>query len=140
MLVSALGTHPRLNADNVTVVLKCADGSQGIVNYFANGHKSYPKERVEIYAQGRVLVIDNFRKLEGYGFKGGAAALRGRQDKGHKAQFEAYLAFLRGGGTPPVPFEGVVNTTLATFAAVKAFGTGSKITVQNYMGTVPEPA
>ncbi len=97
VLASALGTHPALNSDNVTVVLKCADGSQGVVNYFANGHKSYPKERIEIYAQGRVLVLDNFRKLEGYGFKGGAAALRGRQDKGHKAQFEAYLAFLRGG-------------------------------------------
>jgi predicted dehydrogenase/threonine dehydrogenase-like Zn-dependent dehydrogenase len=140
VLASALGTHPARNADNVTVLLKCADGSQGVVNYFANGHKSYPKERVEIYAQGRVLVIDNFRRLEGYGFKSGAAAMRGRQDKGHKAQFEAYLAFLRGGGAPPVPFEGTVNTTLATFAAVKAFGTGGKITVENYMGTVPERA
>jgi len=140
VLASALGTHPAPNSDNVTVVLKCADGSQGVVNYFANGHKSYPKERIEIYAQGRVLVVDNFRKLEGYGFKGGAAAMRGRQDKGHKAQFEAYLAFLRGGGAPPVPFDAVVNTTLATFAAVKAFGTGAKITVENYIGTVPERA
>ncbi len=140
VLASALGTHPALNSDNVTVVLKCADGSQGVVNYFANGHKSYPKERIEIYAQGRVLVVDNFRKLEAYGFKGGAAAMRGRQDKGHKAQFEAYLAFLRGGGPPPVPFEAVVNTTMATFAAVKAFGSGGKITVENYMGTVPERA
>jgi hypothetical protein len=85
-------------------------------------------------------VIDNVRKLEGYGFKGRAAALRGRQDKGHKAQFEAYLAFLRGGGAPPVSFEGVVNTTLATFAAVKAFGTGGKIRVENYIPAGPELA
>ena len=137
---SALGTHPALNADNVTVVLKCADGSQGVVNYFANGHKSYPKERIEIYSQGRVLVVDNFRKLEGYGFKGGATALRGRQDKGHKAQFEAYLSFLRQGGAPTVPFEGVVNTTLATFATVKAFGTGGKVVVENYIPTALELA
>jgi predicted dehydrogenase/threonine dehydrogenase-like Zn-dependent dehydrogenase len=117
---SALGIHPAQNADNVSILLKCANGSQGVVNYFANGHKSYAKERLEVYSQGRVLVLDNFRKLEGYGFKG-FSSVSGRQDKGHQAQFEQYFAFLRNGGQPPIPFAEIVNTTRAAFAAVESF-------------------
>jgi predicted dehydrogenase len=140
VMASALGTHPARSSDNVSMLLKCADGSQGVVNYFSNGHKSYPKERIEIYSQGRVLVVDNFRKLEAYGFRSGAAAMRGKQDKGHKAQFEAYLTFLKKGGAPPIPFEQILNTTLATFAAVKAFESGEKITLNNIVPPPPELA
>jgi predicted dehydrogenase len=140
VMASALGTHPARSSDNVSVLLKCVDGSQGVVNYFSNGHKSYPKERIEIYSQGRVLVVDNFRKLEAYGFRGGASAMRGKQDKGHKAQFESYLTFLKKGGVPPIPFEQILNTTQATFAAVKAFELGEKITLNNIVPPSPELA
>jgi len=128
VMASAMGTHPAQNADNVSILLKCRNGSQGVVNYFANGHKSYAKERVELYSQGRVLVLDNFRKLEGYGFKGFSSA-SGRQDKGHQAQFEQYLSFLKNGGVPPIPFEQIVNSTQATFAAVRSLGSGEQIII-----------
>ncbi len=117
---SAMGTHPVQGADNVSILLKCQNGSQGVVNYFANGHKSYSKERMEIYSQGRVLILDNFRKLEGFGFKGFSSA-SSQQDKGHKMQFEQYIQFLKTGGMPPIGFMEIVNSTEASFAAIESF-------------------
>ncbi len=134
---SAMGTHPAQNADNVAITLKCHNGSLGTVNYFANGHKGYSKERIEVYSQGRVLVLDNFRKLEGYGFKGFSSA-SGRQDKGHQAQFEYYLQFLKAGGQPPIGFEEIVNSTQATFAAVASLASGEKIDLAGF-GTLAVP-
>ncbi len=128
---SAMGTHPAQNADNVAITLKCHNGSLGTVNYFANGHKGYSKERIEIYSQGRVLVLDNFRRLEGYGFKG-FSSVSGRQDKGHQAQFEYYLQFLKAGGQPPIGFEEIVNSTQATFAAVASLASGERIDLAGF--------
>jgi predicted dehydrogenase/threonine dehydrogenase-like Zn-dependent dehydrogenase len=123
---SALGSHPAENSDNVSILLKCKNGSQGVVNYFSNGHKSYSKERVEIYAQGRVLILDNFRKMEGYGFKG-FSVMKGTQDKGHRTQFEQYTHFIQQGGAPPIHFAQIINSTQAAFAAVQSFLTGERI-------------
>lgn len=135
---SAMGTHPAQNADNVSITLKCHNGSLGTVNYFANGHKGYSKERIEMYSQGRVLVLDNFRRLEGYGFKGFSSA-SGRQDKGHQAQFEYYLQFLKAGGQPPISFEEIVNSTQATFAAVRSLASGYRIDLAGFGSlTVPD--
>ncbi|MDJ1504332.1 Gfo/Idh/MocA family oxidoreductase [Xanthocytophaga agilis] len=125
VFASALGTSPSQNTDNTSITLKCLNGSQGVVNYFANGNKSYSKERIEIYSQGRVLILDNFRKLEGYGFKGFSSA-SGKQDKGHAAQFEQYIRFLKEGGTQPIGFQEIVNSTQATFAALKSLQSGEK--------------
>ncbi|HID74687.1 MAG TPA: dehydrogenase, partial [Planctomycetaceae bacterium] len=41
--------------DTVSVTLRMADGSLGQINYFANGSKRYPKERLEVFCDGRVL-------------------------------------------------------------------------------------
>ncbi|MDJ1484964.1 bi-domain-containing oxidoreductase [Cytophagaceae bacterium YF14B1] len=125
VFASALGTSPSQNTDNTSITLKCHNGSQGVVNYFANGHKSYSKERIEIYSQGRVLILDNFRKLEGYGFKGFSSA-SGKQDKGHAVQFEQYIRFLKEGGVQPIDFQEIVNSTQATFAALKSLQRGEK--------------
>jgi hypothetical protein len=78
---------------------------------------------------GRVLIVDNFRKLEGYGFKG-FSSQSGKQDKGHKNQFEAYTAFLQNGGEPIIPFTQIINSTKATFAAVEAFVSGQRIDIE----------
>ncbi len=126
VMANALGTQPAQQADNVSILLKCANGSHGVVNYFSNGHKSYPKERIEVYSQGRVLVLDNFRKLEGFGFKG-FSTMRGGQDKGHQAQFAQYLEALKTGTPPPISFDQIVNTTAASFAAIKSFLSGEKV-------------
>ena len=54
--------------DKVTFTLGFADGSFGTVHYLANGNKSFPKERLEVFCADRVLQLDNFRKLTGFGW------------------------------------------------------------------------
>ena len=105
--------------DKMTITLTMADGSHGTVHYFANGHRSFPKERVEIFCEGRILQIDNFRRLRGYGVSS-RRRLFSRQDKGHAAECAAFLRAVREGGPSPIPLDDLVNTTRATFAAVQS--------------------
>jgi predicted dehydrogenase/threonine dehydrogenase-like Zn-dependent dehydrogenase len=123
VIANALTKNPSETSDNVSILIKYKNGSQAVVNYLSNGHKSYSKERVEIYNQGRVLIIDNFRKMNGYGFKN-FSSMSSTQDKGHKNQFAKYLEFLRKGGEPIISFNEIVNTTKATFAAVRSIKSG----------------
>ena len=121
--MNALGKNPAENTDNASILVKFENGSNGVVNYFANGHKSYSKERVELYSQGRTLIMDNFRKTEGYGFKG-FSKLKTSQDKGHRYQFTKLIEALKNGGDPLIPFEDIVNVTLASLAAIESLKTG----------------
>jgi len=107
--------------DTVTITLRFEDGSAGTVHYWANGTKKYPKERLEVFGGGKILVLDNFRKLKGYGWRG-FEAMRSwiSQDKGHAAEIEAYLHRIRKGGNPLIPFEELVETTEACFRAVES--------------------
>lgn len=118
----ALGSDPNCTTDNASIHLKYKNGSLGIINYFANGNKSYPKERVEIFYQGKNIVIDNFRKTYAYGFESsfriGNRVLKTKQDKGHKEQFDKLHNSWAKGLTPIIPFESIINTTKASFAAI----------------------
>jgi predicted dehydrogenase len=64
-----MGRHPTETTDSASLLLRYENGATGVVNYFANGSKAYAKERVEVYSQERTLVLDNFRKLTGYGLR-----------------------------------------------------------------------
>ena len=120
--MQAMGTDPEENTDNASIHLKYKNGSLGVINYFANGHKSYSKERVELYYQGKNLIMDNFRRLDGYGIGGGFTSkiLKTKQDKGHHKQFELLTKRWKEGGEPLIPFAEIVNTTRATFAAIES--------------------
>ena len=95
------------------------DGSIGAVHYLANGPKAYPKERVEIFSEGRVLVIDNWRQLRAYGW-GGVPRMKMRQDKGHQAEVAGFLDRVANGGAPLIPFGDLDMVTMASFAAVRS--------------------
>ena len=126
--MSALGKTPTEQTDNSIITLKFQNGSQGVINYFSNGSKSYQKERVEIYSQGRTLILDNFRKLEGFGFKG-FSTMRGTLDKGHKSQFNELITQVKSGGESIIPFEEIYNTTKASLAAIKSMQEGGWIKI-----------
>lgn len=115
--MNSLGVAPHENTDNVSIVLRYANGSNAVINYFANGSKTYSKERVEVHSQERSLIMDNWRKLEGYGFKGFSHA-KAKQDKGHAEQFRLLLERVTTGGEPLIPFDEIINTTKASFAAI----------------------
>ena len=52
--MNALGENPQENTDNVSILLKYENGTNAVINYFANGSKSYAKERVEVFSQEKV--------------------------------------------------------------------------------------
>lgn len=122
VMMIALGNHPESNTDNASIMLKYANGSTGIINYFATGSKSYPKERIEIFSQGKNILIDNFRKVEFYGFKRGN--MKKTQDKGHKEQFRRWLQSVKQGGDAIIPFEEIYNTSRAVILAVESLKEG----------------
>ncbi|MEP0481190.1 MAG: Gfo/Idh/MocA family oxidoreductase, partial [Nonlabens sp.] len=117
--MNAMGVNPEESTDNATLLLKYENGSTGVINYFANGSKAYSKERVEIYSQERTLVLDNWRKLKAYGFKG-FSGLKTKMDKGHKAQFEQVVNHINNGGDSLIEMDSLVNTTRASFAAIES--------------------
>lgn len=115
-----MGAGTATREDKMSITLGFEDGSVGTVNYFANGSKAYPKELLEVFTQGRVLHLDNFRKLTGYGFKGFSRFKTARQDKGHEREFVLFAERVARGGAPLIPLAEIVNVTLASFAAMTA--------------------
>lgn len=126
IVMSALGVSPSENTDNAIITLHFANGAQGVINYFSNGSKEYSKERIEIYSQGRTLIIDNFRKMIGYGFKG-FSSMTNTIDKGHKTQFQLLINQIKNGNNAIIPFEEITNTTRASFAALRSLKEGTWI-------------
>jgi predicted dehydrogenase/threonine dehydrogenase-like Zn-dependent dehydrogenase len=100
--------------DTLSVTFNFADGSLGTIHYFANGNKAFPKERLEIFGNGRVLQLDNFRRLRGFGWPGFKKMNLWRQDKGHAAEIEAFIAAVRNAGPSPIPFEETEEITRTT--------------------------
>ncbi|WP_417558996.1 bi-domain-containing oxidoreductase [Mesoflavibacter zeaxanthinifaciens] len=117
--MNAMGVNPQENTDNASILLEYENGSTGVINYFSNGSKSYSKERVEVYSQERTLVMDNFRVTSGFGFKG-FSKLKTKLDKGHKNQFNELITGIKKGDQPLIPFDEIINTTRASFAAVES--------------------
>jgi len=99
----------RADADTASLQFGLADGSIGTVHYLANGSKAFPTERVEVFAGGRVLQLDNFRVLRGFGWPGFRYMRLWRQDKGHKACAKAFIEAIENGGPGPIPLEELIE-------------------------------
>lgn len=93
------------NRDTASINLGFADGSIGTIHYFANGNRGFSKERVEIFQQGQVLVLDNFRKLTGIGWRGFKKQNLWRQDKGQWQSPRAFVEAAMSGGAKPIPLD-----------------------------------
>ena len=123
VVMNAMGQNSANNTDNASILLKYKNGSTGVINYFANGNKGYSKERIEVYSQGKTLIIDNFKKSEYFGTK--SSGMSRSQDKGHSEQFKLFLERLKNGGEAIIPIEEIINTTKASLAAVESLQTKS---------------
>lgn len=126
VLMNALGENPEENTDNATIILRYANGSNAVINYFANGSKSYAKERIEVFSQQKVLILDNWRKLTGFGVNG-FSKMSGTMDKGQKNQFALLNDRIVNGGESLIPFKSILNTTKASLAAIESLKTHSWI-------------
>jgi predicted dehydrogenase/threonine dehydrogenase-like Zn-dependent dehydrogenase len=103
--------------DKASISLAFADGSTGVIHYLANGHKSFPKERLEIFAGGRILQLDNFRSLRGWGWKGFSKLGSLRQDKGQTACAKAFVDAVQAGGPSPIPLPELLEVSRVTIEA-----------------------
>jgi predicted dehydrogenase/threonine dehydrogenase-like Zn-dependent dehydrogenase len=115
---------PRITDDQCFISLRHANGSLSSVAYLAGGDRAYPKERVEVFGGGRVAVIEDFRRLE-TSASGRRATRRFRgQDKGHRAEIEAFARALAEGEEPPIPWEQLRAVSLASILAVRSLREG----------------
>jgi predicted dehydrogenase/threonine dehydrogenase-like Zn-dependent dehydrogenase len=127
---AALPDGGRYREDNVVLSFTFPDGSLGTISYLANGDKVFPKERLEVFAGGRVAVLDDFRNLEMiYNGKRTRQSSPLKQDKGHRAEWDVFAAAVTTGGLPPIPYKHLFGVTRATFAAVESLHTGETVRV-----------
>ncbi len=131
LLASGLPNSGRYADDNLHLSLAFPDGSLASIEYLSGGDRAYSKERVEAFGGGRVAVLEDFRRLELV--SGGRRRVKRswlRQDKGHRAIWEAFVTAIRTGGPPPIPYEQLAATTRASFAAVEALRSGEKVDLE----------
>jgi predicted dehydrogenase len=107
-----------VSEDKMSIILKFENGSIATINYFANGSKLYPKERIEVFGGEKVFVIDNFKSLKSFGAKTKLSTIK--QDKGHQNEVNAFIRSVKEATAAPIPFEELVEVTLASFAAVES--------------------
>lgn len=121
----ALPDGGKYHQDNVTMSFTFPDGSLGVVDYLANGDKSLPKERVEVFCGGKVALLDDFRRLE-LVQNGRRRVFKGVQDKGWHNEWQAFVDAIHQ-GKPPIPYEHLFGVTRATFAVIEAIQRGEPV-------------
>lgn len=106
-----------ISEDKAVITLGFADGSFGTINYFANGASDFPKERVEVFCSGRVLHLDNFRQLRGYGWSGFHKMGGWSQNKGQEACVATFLDTISKGKASPIPAAEIFEVARTTIQA-----------------------
>jgi len=127
----ALPDHGRYSRDNLIVSLEFENGSLGTLVYAANGSRGFGKEYLEVFGGGLSARLDDYRTLE---IRGGSRRLkrtaRLRRDKGHRPEWQAFVAHLKGEGPPPISFADIVCSTRAVLAAQSSLETGSPVEME----------
>jgi predicted dehydrogenase/threonine dehydrogenase-like Zn-dependent dehydrogenase len=107
-------------SDKSTITLRFADGSVGTVHYFANGDKGFPKERLEVFCNGRILQLDNFRKLRGWGWHRFSKMNLWRQDKGQVACAKAFVDAVKNGTHSPISLDEIIEVCRTSIEVQRA--------------------
>ncbi len=127
----ALPDSGRYSQDNLLMTIEFADGSIGTVTYVANGDKGFGKEFLEVFGGGLSASLDDYRTLFiRHGGKSIRQTARLRQDKGHKAEWQAFAAHITSGGAAPIAFDEIVHSMRLTFAARRSLQTGEPVIIE----------
>ncbi len=100
--------------DKAAITLGFEDGSFGTIHYLANGGASFPKERIEVFAAGRTLQLNNFLKLRGFNWPGFKKQNLRRQDKGQTTCASAFIKAVETGGPTPISAEELFEVAKVT--------------------------
>lgn len=127
--VSAFATNDA-NAlmDTVNINLMFENGSIASVSYLSNGNKNVPKERIEVFCDGTVYEIDDFKKMKTYGNKISDKKLNG-QDKGHSNELSAFIDSVKEGKEMPISFKDIYLSSLVTLKAIESIKTNRTIPI-----------
>jgi threonine dehydrogenase-like Zn-dependent dehydrogenase/predicted dehydrogenase len=106
--------------DTLTITLTFDDGSIGSINYFANGSKSFPKETLDIFCNGKILSLDNYRKLHGYGWSNFKKMNLWRQDKGQLECVKAFMNSVQSNREAPISFNEIIEIAKITIEIANA--------------------
>ncbi|MDB4691613.1 dehydrogenase, partial [Verrucomicrobia bacterium] len=112
-----LSQNGTITDDKTTVWLRFEDGSFGNIHYLANGHKSFPKERLEIFCEGKILQLDNFQKLRGFGWERFSKMNLWSQNKGYEKEIELVVDSMQKGIVAPISFEEIIEVSRNTITA-----------------------
>ena len=126
VMAHALPDGGKYREDNVSMTFTFADGSVGVVDYLANGDKSLPKERVEVFCGGQVFVLDDFVALETVR-DGRKTRVKKAQDKGWANEWSAFAKSIKDGGQPPIPYSQLIGVTRSTFAVLESLRTSQPV-------------
>lgn len=100
-----------ITKDTANIQLTFEDGSIGNIHYYANGSKSFPKERLEIFAKGRVLQLDNYQKLKGYGWPGFNKMNLWQQNKGQKNCAKSFIDAISKDNISPISIDEIFEVS-----------------------------
>ena len=119
--VASMGKAPNAPVpnDSAAIALRFQDGSSGTIHYITTGHKRFPKERLEVFVGGRILQLDNFRRLTAFGWPGFTRMSTWRQDKGQRACVAAFVDAIENGGAAPIPFEELMEVSRIAIEAAE---------------------
>ncbi|MEX3937116.1 bi-domain-containing oxidoreductase [Paraburkholderia phymatum] len=110
------------SCDTASITLQFESGSIGTIHYFANGHRSMPKERLEVFCSGKALILDNFLKLRGYGWPQFTKLNLWRQNKGQEACVAAFVDAIANNGPAPIPLAQLLEVSRVTIDIAQELG------------------
>lgn len=113
--------------DSVVITIQYADGSLATIQYLSEGHKDMPKERCEVFADGKSAVVDDFRTTR---FYGNDKNIRGEQAKGFAEELHAFLDVCRNGGAWPISWQSLVDTHRVCFGAMRSLKNGQIVPIE----------
>lgn len=117
--------------ENVVATIRYEDGSVAMLQYIASGPSELPKERIEVFAEGKAAVLDDFVTTTFPGSR--RPALKTKQDKGFAGEWSAIFNAIRTGGAPPIPVESIFRTSRVTFAILDSLGHGRPVAVASIL-------
>jgi len=118
--------------DTTAITLTFTNGSVANISYFSNGNKKVPKEHIEVFCDGAVAIIEDFKRTRIFGAKS-ASMKTGNQDKGHASEADAFLKSIAQGEPCPVPFEESWESMAATFAVLESIKRRQAINLNEFM-------
>ena len=122
------GKSPALQ-DSLVATLTFANGAIASITYVAEGDTAYPKELVEVFSGGQVMVIDDFR-VGLFTSRGKTTRVKsGHVDKGHKREMEEFVQLAKGKTSSILTFPDAVQSTAATFCIIESLSTGQAVEI-----------